>query len=180
MSDNLSLADLYTHFQTKFPGQEWFEWEPETLLLEGDGSVGEVSGLLLDKVWILKILLSLTEPNKAIADPALFLHVCDAVNGNPADFGFVPEPNSLEVAWALRSLTDLSRVASLDLRFGYEIGVLCKHVLINDGYSSTPPPFDFIQDKAPLVAQSDLDATKVKAIDMYIRQCLRVDPASSV
>lgn len=164
LKDSASLAEIYTHFDAAHSDEEWQNWEPETLLFEG----AEASSLLLDKVWIIKNLACVNTPSEMATDPLFFLHVCDVVNGNSADFEFLPQPNSLEVAWGIMSLKALFKVAGWEFVPDERLSKVCAHVLIEDGYRSTPSPFEFVSDYRLSEKNPIEDKSKVQAIFSYV------------
>lgn len=143
-------------------GPNWPGLEIETISLE----YGEVlSDLLRDKISVLQII-SLT-PQLFYEDVMFFLYATHVINGSIADFEVVSVPTSLEVAYAVASVSSLARGTYSDA-----ITMVVKHILTQEGYSEPLPPFNMMgvkpEDLTPGQTQKDT-SDKAYALSTYLK-----------
>ena len=143
----------------------WVMFETETLLLE----LGwEFSQLLSDKIGVLRVVKSM--PKLFYSDAMFFLHATSVMNNNEVNFENIPSVNSLEVAFAI---VDMSRVLDVHLdnspMFTSDVRTVVKHILIDDGYSEVPSPFNVVGITGLSIGQLSEDIlNKAKAIVSYV------------
>lgn len=163
ISETMSILSLQGLLVERFGGN-WVELEEETISLE----LGIVFGtLLLQKVRVLRALLSDSEENKIGTDPLFFVHSCDIINNQIVNPTVISMPNSLESAYAIYVL----RALPIHFTPRKAVEMVCEHALKQDGYYEPVPPFDFVPrsnfSMAGRATKEDLD-NKVKAIKAYI------------
>ena len=163
----VSLSHMVAHLDRMF-GADWASWEMETISEE----LGVVfTELLRDKVHIAQIMKN--NPRIFIDDAMFFLHATDVINNKVADFEYVPEPNSLEVAYALY---ELIRVYHMVAKQEFELpsttsdlADVCRYILLQEGYSSPVGMFAFCGPKGLVEGQTEEDtAAKLSAQKSYI------------
>jgi len=167
-----SLPTLYDFFQTKFKDEPWKDWEAETLAGELGLEGVNLEPLLVDKVWVLKAIASSENPNQLISDPVFFVHACDVINGNPADFESFPSPTSLEVGAAVVSLRTLFSKMGVQFQPTQGLKEVAARSLVDDGFSTAPTPLEFAAGVSGLSLfgpTSKEDLTKAQALHAYVK-----------
>lgn len=157
---SLTLKEIDSYLTSHF-GEEWKGYELETLSLE----LGKVfSPIARDKISIIKVLR--VHPNIFFDNLLFFLHATNVINGNEADFNFIPWVGSLEVALAIREVESL--VGAHD--FKEEVIKVINKVLNDEGYSVAPPPFDTLKGLVLAPGQTAEDIkNKATAINLYLK-----------
>jgi hypothetical protein len=80
-------------------GAEFFEWEPETLKLQAQADFGaEIPQENRDKIWALVTYLT---TDKFFATLDAFIHICNALSDDGADFLNFDPAGVQEICWAL-------------------------------------------------------------------------------
>ncbi len=146
------LEKLLQHLNETL-GPDWPSYELETILYD----FPEVSDVLVDQILVLRNLV--LNPALFWTDPLFFLFSIAPLNGETADFSYLPSPNSLEVAKALVEVKKITgeRPASN----GVKLCIL--RCLEDDGYSVAPYPFTLISDKFPLAPGQTTEDIQNKA-----------------
>ena len=118
----------------------WKDLEVETLILE----LGmPYSDELFDQVSVLKVVANASE--LFYTDVSFFIYASEVLNGNAADFDYLPHITSLEAAFAIVEMAViLGKRLNESSDFDTGPKTYIKDLLINEGYSSTPSPFDIV------------------------------------
>jgi hypothetical protein len=172
----LPLTQAFLTYQSMFPGQEWWKWEPETVVTHPYVDVEEIPAGVnipfeIDKAYILHVLLSSSDPWEQLSHPEFFLRSVDVSNGRCADFDLLSNATTLELAVGLEDLRQLSLHAakrSFPYTPGEEIADLCVQAMVDDGWRSVPTFFQFVHDprfSRELVSE---DKNKDVAIRAYV------------
>lgn len=164
--NSIKVSSLYSYLNSIFKDEAWWDFETETILDEFGFQVNE---LLREKVNLCKVLYN--RPGLFFEDIMFFLHSVEVFNDEIADFTFVPEVNSLEVALAI---TEMSKVLGVKLEslphFSEGIRSIINLVLNDEGYSEAVSPFDVVGGLTLTEGQTKEDTLKKKrAIEEYIR-----------
>lgn len=126
---------IFLTLNNKF-GEEWVEWEPETILEMADREGVEVKHTNRDKIMALKVIQN---TDAFWEDPRTFEKVVLAFNHRIVDWGHVQEPRLHEVVGAIELIERYLK--SLD--FTEKIQAYVTVVAIRDGYVMLPPALDF-------------------------------------
>lgn len=165
MLERLPISYINSYV-TKTLGEGWEDYEVETVLVE----LGlKYSPLVADEINVIKLFRQ--NPNMFYEDPYFFLHACDVINGNVADFDTVPHITSLEAAYAIVEASHLLGLASVEEspKFEEPVQMLIREILINDGYSQAVWPFDSVGITGLSEGATEEDmAKKSRAIKEYI------------
>lgn len=140
MISSLSISSLKTYLNKVLP-TGWENFELETILME----LGvEYSSLLSDKINVVRLFK--VAPDLFYNEVMVFMHVCDVINGNAADFDSIPHLTSLEAAYGIYEASRTLGLDSVEQSPAFSEGVreVIKHILINDGYSNPVWPFDSV------------------------------------
>lgn len=144
----------------------WKDFEVETLILELDI---EPSELAVDKISVCKVLAD--SPELFYEDALFFLHVVNVFNNLPSNFDIVPEPNSLQIAFAIIDMGKvLDEIGEQTVTFTPDSDVknVIEKILREEGYSDIIPPFP---EGINLIAGQSKEDTRDKemAIKMYVK-----------
>lgn len=160
-----SIRWLKSYFEKAFDGDDWKDFEEESLLLELALDVNDTIPVeTIKKVMLLKTLEE--DPDRFYEDPLFALHAIEIVNGTShTSKEDVPSVTSLELAYAVNLIGGMyPRESTVALER------LCEFVLREDGFTSAPYPFDFVDDNNLPETESKSDmAKKEKAIRAYLR-----------
>lgn len=157
--EQVRLPTLLTILKKKY-GEEWFELEDETISLDMGLAF---TPLLVDKINVLRILV--LAPELFYDDYMFFAHACDVMSNIPADFEVFPQPNSLQIAWAVKEVRNLVDGTYSD---GLKDGIT--KILKEEGYSTAPGPLLEVSFPEKLVEGQEPEDRQAKeeAINQYI------------
>lgn len=166
MIESIRVPSLYRYLNAAIP--DWEQYEVETLLSELKVSYSE---LLVDKIEVARIFK--VKPTLFYEDLIFFLHACDVINDNVADFGFVPHINSLEAAKgiieAFMLLGGTEDTLNNSHPFSEGVRETIKVILIDDGYSYPVWPFDVVGITGLTPGAWEIDMkNKAEAIRKYV------------
>lgn len=160
---------MFTKLKNELDSRLGLGWErqglePETVMLELNRSLTPIER---DQVSVLYILGKM--PTLFYEDLVFTLYATEVINGNQADFAYLPEPTSLELAWAITAVGEYLGVTGGEAP-DVQVKELVKKVLTNEGYSVALPPFDrFITTEDLTPGQLPEDTrNKSLAISAYI------------
>lgn len=159
-----SLADLYKNLNRLFDGENWVDYEPETISLH----LGvKLDDLTLDKIEVLRNIVT---DESVLNDATFVLHAVDSVNGIVANFDHLPQPTSLELGYFIASLQDLFKARSQSFVPTHAIKHITWYILNEEGYSEPVPPFVYLDEDLPLAkGQTAVDTNaKKEAVQKYI------------
>lgn len=160
-----SIRWLKEYFEKTFDGDDWKDFEPESLILELALDINEnVPVETIKKVLLLKNLEE--DPDRFYEDPLFALHAIEILNGTShTSVSDIPSVTSLELAYAVNLIGSMyPREATLALER------LCEFVLREDGFTYAPWPFSFVDDESLPETESKSDMkNKEKAIRAYLR-----------
>jgi len=119
-------------------GDDWHDWEPETITqtIEADGI--EVAKVNLDKIMALKVLIKTDEFWKS---PRVFEKVCLAFAGRMVDWGHIQEPRVHDLA---ACVAVIERYIS-EKEWSDNVQTYVAGVAVRDGYVMLPPVLSFAQ-----------------------------------
>lgn len=170
-----TLKNIKTLLDAKFT-EGWNLLETETILLE----LGLIHNeLFAEKVNVLKVIEH--RPNLFFTEIMFFLHSTEVINNNVTDFDTVPMPTSLEMAASIVEVCKLLGIHWNEApNFTGGIPELIKFILVNEGYTTVPHPFDIVgihdfpkpegyDPKADALAFAEASAKKEKAISEYVK-----------
>jgi hypothetical protein len=162
---NIPISILKKTLDIKFGPNIWKDYETETIIL---GLDLEFSDLLYDKISVLKVIEH--KPIAFCEELMFMLHATTVINNISTDFEFIPQNNSLELAFAIIEIGATLNVPIHALpEFGIETTAYIRELLINEGYSDVFPPFDVVGLGALPKGQTIQDSRdKQKAITEYI------------
>jgi hypothetical protein len=84
-------------------GTDCLEWDPETLVLE---LATDFTTILPPKNKDkLNAVITAITTDQFYRDPIIFGHICEALNDDPVNFSFIPQPQPEEMAWAITEIT---------------------------------------------------------------------------
>ena len=168
---NIRISDLKNTLDSILGINSWFDYEPETIIMEMDDRGLDISGNnLADLIFVLKILG--IRPNIFYEDFWFTLISTDVINGNEANFNSVPHINSLELALAIVEVQKVLSTLGVGVLSSYSDDFIdaVSSILISEGYSKPVGPFIFIPESKLESGQTDEDtAHKIRAIKMYIK-----------
>jgi len=156
-------SDLKNFLDSRF-SDVWMEYEPETITAELE-KIGTIhSPELTDKI---ELLISLEKNPGLIDDGLFFLHAVDVLNGNRANFDYLPHPVSLELAWAIEELKKIFGEAAPLLLHSHAIKSVITYLLIHEGFKS---PTKYLREYAyPSELSGEDEPDKEKAITLYLK-----------
>lgn len=160
-----SIRWLKSYFEKVFDGDDWKDFEAESLLLELALDVQDVIPIeAIKKVMLLKALED--EPDRFYEDPVFALHAIEIVNGTShTSKEDLPAVSSLELAYAVNLIGSMYPHESTVM-----LERLCEFILNNDGFTYAPWPFTFVDDDNLPETESVTDMKKKeKAIRAYLR-----------
>lgn len=147
-STPVSVRNLFTH-QDAHPvalqlsllrafGQEWVDWEPETLWAEIQRVFkSQISELARNKVQAIKTVLVSSGPWE---DWQVFEKVMQALNGVIPKWEFMQAPNIEQLYAGIDILSALRKG-----EFSDEVKLYMAAAVLNDDVIFVPPPLDFLQ-----------------------------------
>ena len=160
-----SIRWLREYFRNRFDGDDWNDFEVESLLLELANDFQDVIPLeTIKKVLLLKALQD--DPDRFYEDPLFMLHAVEIANNtaqsSPQDLPYV---TSLELAYAVNLIGEMyPHPATTTLIRA------CEFVLKDEGYTHAPYPFTFVDsDNLPETEYKTDMQKKEKAIRAYLR-----------
>lgn len=160
-----SLPHIKDNLDRLFTPHVWADWELETI---SDTLGIGLDELARDKIHILQIMEK--EPTLFLDDMTFFLHSTKSINNEVADFEYLPMPSSLELAYAIQTFKALTGATTVDLREAESLIQCIVYLLIEEGFSDNPAPFDFIPKEMFHEGQTPLDkANKVRSIELYTK-----------
>jgi len=156
---------LKNALDNQFGPTVWPALEMETMTLEAGQ---EFSELLRDKIHVLQIME--LDPELFYENMMFFLHSAHVLNNAVTDFETVPIPTSLEIAFAVATVSSL--FPNEKHTFSEEIKEVVKHILVQEGYSVAVPPFNMmgISTDQLTPGQTDKDTLdKTHALSLYLK-----------
>ncbi len=160
-----SLRWLSKYFEERFDGEDWKDFEPESLLIELADATDDVIPLdTIKKVLLLKTLED--NPDRFYDDPLFIMHAVEIANGTSVtSVKTVPHITSLELAYAVNLIGEMYPHEPTDT-----LTKTCEFVLRDEGYTSAPSPFTFVDSNNLPKTESKADMQKKeKAIRVYLR-----------
>jgi hypothetical protein len=162
----IPLTKLKGKLDGIFQSSEWIDFEIETLSL----TLGiAFNALLVDKITVLQIILS--NPELFFEDIGFTLYASKVMNNEVADFGQIPYVNTLELAWAIRQVSQLLLMIDhdeLDEDVITAFEDFEAYQLRQEGYSVSVAPFNVSPGKLePGQTEEDI-RRKELAIERYI------------
>lgn len=166
VSDTSPVSVLKAHLDKTFGAVPWWNYETETLVLESGIPTSE---LLVEKVELLRVIMH--RPELFYQNFMFFLHAVEVFNHHVTDFEFVPNPTSLEMAFAI---VDMSRIFNHtpdeSPPFSLEVRMCIERCLIEEGYSVPVFPFSIVGITGLHEGQLPKDTlNKEKAIAQYVQ-----------
>jgi len=162
INKDIKISHLIFLLNTKF-GEEWKEWEPETIMSE----IGFPDYLVMEKIYVLQTLSK--GLNEAISIPEFFCWLCSIVNNDYAEFETLEMPNCLEMAWAIIEVKRVAQLLNVEFKPTEEFCDITGYLLKEEGFSKTTYPFEFLSEKYFTPGQTEEDvALKNKGIQAYI------------
>lgn len=166
LNPKISPANLLLLIKKHFADQAWWNYEPETVMLE----LGEDSDntLIYEKVMALKVLMNIGL-EEALSNADFVLRFTEVCNNNETEPEIVPMPTSLELAWTVVQLQLICIVMGTHFEAPGEFGEIVGYLLREDGFSKRVDPFTFVPEAMLTPGQTDTDTQlKSKAIVAYI------------
>ena len=163
--DELSLFHLAVLLDTKLGADTWALLQPETIMIELDC----YEPILIEKLRVLQVLVG--GVMAAISKPEFLFWMAAVANGEFAEFERIQIPSSLELAWALVEAKRISALFKESWTPSIELKTVVEYVLNEDGFSTAPPPFEFLGPEFVLLkpGQTEQDSLlKAKAIKGYV------------
>ena len=134
LSPQASASALLVGLMDRF-GTEMLDWEPDTLRFEIEGEWGVSPPTNnIDKIWALVTLLT---TNLFYVSLEAFIHICNALNGEGADFQTYDPATVPEMCWALVETTILNPPDRGE-DFSSEILTYMKAELEDEGFTTVP------------------------------------------
>jgi hypothetical protein len=162
----MRLPVLKSFFQKRY-GDDWYSLEPETISLD----LGiELSALLADKIWVLKI--SAFDPELIYDDLMFFAHAIAVINNFPADFDHMPVSNALELSYGVIEILSLTK----PIEWSKAIKEYILFCLREDGFGYVPKPLSLITGDVKLGDHEEPLSDKVQkdtAIKTYIAEMMK-------
>jgi len=159
-------------------GTELFDWEPDTLRMEIRAAWGaEPPQENMDKIWAL---INIVTTNLFQVSLEFFIHACNALSGNGADFASYDPATVREMCWAL-SEQHLIDPLGEDEDFSSEILAYMKTSLKEEGFTQVPQILaphvgTELQDASSVEEGLAVDAIEVNAYwDMQTRKRMEID-----
>lgn len=159
-----SLRWLRNYFTKLFDGDDWKDFEVESLLLELSTDFGGTVPIeTIKKVMLLKALED--TPERFYDDPLFALHAIEIVNNTSQVSQDLPQVTSLELAYGVNLIGEMyPQEATQALR------KTCEYILKDEGYTTAPAPFTFVDsDNLPKTESKADMKNKEKAIRAYLR-----------
>lgn len=158
------LSKLLAQLLKAFPEVPWATYEPETLAMHWGL---QFDYLFLHKLEVLRVLVLRPE---VLDDPLFLLHATDVANNIEADFGHLPAPTTLELAFFVEELKKSHELLGRTFEPSAALQALCGYFLKEEGYSVAPDVFGFVNKSVLTAGQTSQDsANKVQAIESYIK-----------
>lgn len=117
-------------------GDEWLDWEPETIL-----ETAEIDGVIIDQVNLGKMfaIRSLLKTEEFFREPRVFEKVCIAFADKIVDFGVLQMPKLYEIAGAVSLVEKKFREG----QYSNEVGIFVAMIAVNEGFLLLPPELNF-------------------------------------
>ena len=165
LSDLSPISELKKKLDATFPDEPWPEFEVETIFIEADIPP---TVLCREKVNLLRVIA--INPELFYEDFLFFLHATEVCNNKVTNFDYVPDPTSLEIAFAI---TDMAKTLGVSINespsFSEGVIAAITRCLTNEGYSFPVYPFDTVGITSLVAGQLPQDTkNKEKAINAYV------------
>jgi hypothetical protein len=117
-------------------GDEWLDWEPETIL-----ETAEADGVMIDQVNLGKMfaIRSLLKTEEFFREPRVFEKICIAFADKMVDFGVLQMPKLYEVAGAVALVEKKFRTG----QYSDEVAIFVAMLAVNEGFLLLPPELNF-------------------------------------
>lgn len=122
---------------------ECLNWDPDTLRIELEAAGGHITGPNVDKLMAMGLALT---SNAFYTDVSAFIHVCNALSGEGADFDTFDPATVAEMAWAVTEvvLCDAPK-GELPSLFSDEVIEYMRTQGWYEGFGELPAPLDFVK-----------------------------------
>lgn len=117
-------------------GDEWLDWEPETILETADAD-----GVMIDQVNLGKMfaIRSLLKTEEFFREPRVFEKICIAFSDKIVDFGVLQMPKLYEVAGVVALVEKKFRTGE----YSDEVAIFVAMLAVNEGFLLLPPELNF-------------------------------------
>lgn len=126
------------HMATNFWGQDWLDWEPETIIQTADMDGIELDAVMLNKLFAIRVVLKTEE---FFEDPRVFEKVCIAFSDRIVDWGLLQEPRIPECAATVAIVNGHIKRG----KFSERIAAYVAGIAVKDGYLILPPQLQFAE-----------------------------------
>lgn len=117
-------------------GDEWLDWEPETIL-----TTAEIDGVLIDQVNLGKLfaIRSLLKTDEFFREPRIFEKICVAFSDKIVDFGVLQMPKLYEIAGTVALIEKKFR----SIEYSDAVAIYTAMIAVDEGFLLLPPELNF-------------------------------------
>ena len=136
-NDDLNPLVMY-HMLNNMWGEEWLEWEPETIIQTAEMDGFKISSINLGKIFALRVVI---KTDRFFTEPRIFEKVVRSFSNKVVDWGTVQRNRVHEIAAAIALIDRYVRDGS----FSDDIAAYVAACALSDGYVLLPPQLSFAE-----------------------------------
>lgn len=135
--DSVSPIILYFKLNNRW-GEEWLDWEPETIIGTAEQEGEEISTLNMSKLFAIRAIL---KTDKFFSDHRTFEKVCLSFAGRHVDWGITQKPRVHEMCAAIALVDKFLKTSE----FNDEVAAYAAAIAVDSGFIFLPPQLRFAQ-----------------------------------